>query len=301
MSESPDASGAERAIAIIPYGTRLTPRLARIPLDRLAWPLGQPDRLKGKAIGDLGRDDHLLAYLSSRLLYMPHPGVRARISVMAVEPQAVHGHKMAVLRLVRRRFFKVLSSNHRLLAALPNGERYLFGSTWVPNWKDIDTRKTRMLSLIASSKKHLEGHKLRHTVTDWIRAEGIEADILGRGYAPIEHKADGLAPYRYSVIIENVREPGYFSEKLIDSLLCETVPIYWGAQDIAATFDRRGMLICQSFDEIKEAIRSISEKDYTSRLEFIAKNKEKAARYADHELAAARIVENAARRDTRQP
>jgi len=34
-----------------------------------------------------------------------------------------------------------------------------------------------------------------------------------------------LTPYRYSVVIENVREPGYFSEKLVDALLCGTVPI----------------------------------------------------------------------------
>jgi len=301
MAESLTAEDSRRAVAIIPYGTRLTPGLARLPLDRLTWPLGQPERLKGKLIGDLGRDDHLLAYLNSRLLYMPRPGIRARISAMVVEPQAVHGRKMGWLRLLWRRFYRVLTSNAGLLADLPNGERYLFGSTWVPDWKDVDTHKTRMLSLIASSKDYYEGHKLRHQVIDWIRSAQVDAEILGRGYAPFERKSDGLAPYRYSVVIENVREPGYFTEKLIDCLLCETVPIYWGAQDIAEIFDPRGMLICKSLDEIKAAIATLSSDDYRSRLEFVAKNKEKAARYADHELAAARIVQNAARRDTSKP
>ncbi|MEM5471114.1 glycosyltransferase family 10 [Hoeflea sp. AS60] len=289
------------AVALLPYGKRVTHRMSRLSLDELIWPVGRPERLGSGCVSDMSSDDHLLAYATSRLLYMPRPGIKAKISILVVEPQAVQGRKIAWLKLLWRRFYRVLSADPSLLATAPNGERYLFGSTWVPDWRDVDVSKSRMLSLIASSKTDLEGHRLRHEVIDWIRAKAIDADVLGRGYAPFERKSDGLAPYRYSVIIENVREPDYFTEKLIDCLLCETVPIYWGAQRITETFDPGGMLICQSLDEIKAAIATISPEDYQSRLEFIAKNKEKAARYANHELAAARIVEKAAQRDKRQP
>ena len=53
-------------------------------------------------------------------------------------------------------------------------------------------------------------------------------------------------------------------------------------------------------EEIKVAIGTTSEADYRARLEFIVRNKEKAASYANHELAAARIVQTAARRKTSQ-
>lgn len=289
------------AIALLPYGTRVTLRLAGMSLDDLIWPIGRPVRLRRGKVSDMRPCDHLIAYATSRLLYMPRPGMHAHVSVLVVEPQVIQGRKMAWLKILWRRFFRVLTSNHDLLAAVPNGERCLFGSTWVPDWRDVDTSKIRMLSLIASSKTALEGHRLRHQVIAWIKSEGADADILGRGYAPFVRKSDGLAPYRYSVIIENVREPGYLSEKLIDCLLCETVPIYWGAQDIAEIFDARGMLICQSIEDIKMAIAGLSMDDYQSRLEFVAKNKEKAARLADHQLAAARIIEKAARGDAVQP
>jgi hypothetical protein len=78
-------------VAIIPYGTRLTTRLANMPLDDLLWPLGRPERLTHGTVAAMGPDDHLLAYVSSRLLYMPRPGLRAQVSAVAVEPQAVHG------------------------------------------------------------------------------------------------------------------------------------------------------------------------------------------------------------------
>ncbi|EDQ35691.2 Glycosyltransferase family 10 (fucosyltransferase) [Hoeflea phototrophica DFL-43] len=300
MTETVCRESEAPVVAIIPYGTKLSPRLANMSLDDLSWPIGRPARLQHGTVANMGPNDHIICYVSSQLLYMPRPGVRAQVSVMVVEPEAVHGRNMAWLKVLWWRFFRVLSCNPRLLARLPNGERYLFGSTWVPEYRDLSIEKTSMISLIASGKTYYPGHKLRHQVVAWIREKGVDAEILGRGYAPFDQKSDGLAPYRYSVIIENVREPGYFTEKLIDCLLCETVPIYWGAQDIDQIFEPGGMLICDSLEDIKTAIGTTSEADYRARLEFVAKNKEKAASYANHEEAAARIVQTAARRKTSQ-
>lgn len=289
------------AIALLPYNLKVTPKLGRRSLDELAWPLGRPERLSHGRISDMEETDHLLTYISSRLLYMPRPGVRAKVSVMLLEPKAIHGRNMAWLRVLWWRFFVVLTCNPSLLGAIPNGVRFLFGSTWVPDWAETDMSKTRMLSLIASTKEHLEGHRLRHRTVDWLKSNAIDAEILGLGYAPFERKSDGLAPYRYSVIIENVQETSYFTEKLVDCLLCETVPIYWGAPDIDEIFDTRGMLVCNSFEDIQAAVKSISEADYQSRLEFIAKNKEKASLYAHTDRAAARIVHIAAQRKNPKP
>ncbi|MEP3438040.1 MAG: glycosyltransferase family 10 [Hoeflea sp.] len=287
------------AVALLHYGTRVGPQLARTPLDDLVWPLGRPVRLMSGTVANMEPGDHLIAHVTSRLLYMPRPGVRARVCVMVVEPKAVNSRNMAWLRVLWWRFFAVLTCNPALLGAVPNGLRFLVGTTWVPDWRTTDTSKSRMLSLIASTKNYLEGHKLRHRTVDWIKVNAIDADILGSGYQPFERKSDGLAPYRYSVIIENVRETSYFTEKLVDCLLCETVPIYWGAPDIDEIFDPRGMIVCNSFEDIQAAIGSASVADYQSRLEFIAKNKEKASHYADHYRAAARIVQDAAAQRTK--
>jgi len=291
---------AAPTVAILPYGTRVTPALAHLPLDALAWPLGRPERFEPEClkegrfkegrVGDLGADDHLLCYISSRLLYMPRPGVRAKVSVMVVEPEAVHRRNMLWLRLLWPRFYKVLASNAALLAAIPNGLRFVFGSTWVPDWRDVDITKEASVSLIASAKTYFEGHRLRHAVVERVQAEGLLVDIIGRGYKPFVHKSDGLAPYRYSVIIENVCEPSYFSEKLIDCLLCATVPIYWGAPDIGDFFDTRGMILCEGRDDIATALTRLSEADYAARLEFVRQNREKANTFANHELSAARIL-----------
>ena len=282
-------------IAILPYGTKISVKLSEFPLSRLSWPMGKPANIEGKTVADLTGADHLICYITSRLFYMPRPQIKAKISALIVEPHIVHRRNILWMRLLYRRFFKVLTANKALLKAIPNALPYVFGSTWVPEWKSISLVKSRMATLIASGKKSLPGHRLRHEVVNWISNNKSEVDVVGRGYNPFEQKHEALAAYRYSVVIENVREPSYFTEKLIDCLLCKTVPIYWGAPDIGSFFETNGMIICNNFEDIVAALANISEADYQKRLDYISTNQSRAARYADHEKAAALIVSRAAK------
>ena len=110
---------------------------------------------------------------------------------------------------------------------------------------------------------------------------------MGRAYQPFAKKSEGLAPFRYSIIIENVREASYFSEKLIDAFLCKTLPIYWGAPDIGEYFNADGMVVCESFHDIKNAIEQASEIQYNERLAAIESNQIAAAAFENlHERAA---------------
>ena len=287
MSAAPE----ETAIAILPYGVKPGRGLAALPLDQLNWPLGRPARLSGGCVGDLSARDHLLLYPSGRLwLPFAAPGVKARLSLMIVEPAALHARHMDKARRHHGRFHRVLTCNPALLAAIPNGLDFIFGSTWVPEWRTADLTKTKMLSLIASAKRDLPGHRLRHEMVDWLRAEGQDADVMGGGYVPFDRKADGLAPYRYSLVIENVRERGYFTEKLVDALLCRTVPIYWGAPDIAEHFDPAGLMICESRADMEAAARAMSVEDYAARAAALAANQTRAAEFADTEARAARAL-----------
>jgi hypothetical protein len=37
--------------------------------------------------------------------------------------------------------------------------------------------------------------------------------------------------YRYALVMENQRQPGYVTEKLLDAVAAGCIPIYWGAPD----------------------------------------------------------------------
>ncbi len=67
-------------------------------------------------------------------------------------------------------------------------------------------------------------------------------DVLGKGYAPFENKEDGLLPYLFSIVIENCKEPEYFSEKLLDCFFTKTIPIFWGEGNVEEYFDMKGVI-----------------------------------------------------------
>ena len=278
------------AIAILPYGKKLGLRPGRLPLDKMNWPLGQPVRLKGKLLCDLGPEDHLVIYPTGTAHIRPFFGTRAKVSMMVVEPTAVQGRHLKRLKYSHRRFFRVLSANEDFLKTVPNGLFLPFGSTWVPEWRDLDVTKSRMLSLIASSKRDLPGHVLRHQIVEWVREKRLDMDVMGRGYKPFDAKSDGLAPYRFSVVIENVQEPNYFSEKLLDAILCETVPIYWGCPNIERFMDTDGMILCNSVGELRAAIEATSVAEFDRRLPALKAIKEKAAYWSELEPRTAKAV-----------
>ncbi len=280
------------AIAILPYHVKpgLFPR--QIPLDELFWPLGRPDRLKlmGQTLRDLLPSDHLVAFISTVLHVQPWRATRAKLSAMVLEPEAIHAKHMRRLRVSHRRFHKVLSCNTGLLEAIPNGIFFPLGGAWAEDWQVRPHLKTKMCSLIASAKRDLQGHVLRHNTVDWVRAEALDVDVMGGGYDPFEKKSDGLSPYRYSVVIENVREPNYFTEKLIDAVLCQSVPIYWGCPNIGEFMDTSGMVICETEEALRAAIMAMSDDGYAARLPGLLKAQEAASSYANVYERAARAV-----------
>lgn len=137
--------------------------------------------------------------------------------------------------------------------------------------------KTRDVSIIASGKRDTVGHRLRHEIIDIYRES---MDLYGYGYRPIVCKTEGLLPYRFSMIIENEKYPMFFSEKLVDCMLCRTIPIYWGASRVSEIFDDRGILSFDSKDEVASFLGNATPDLYTSLLKSIEYNYDVALKYA---------------------
>ena len=209
---------------------------------------------------------------------------------MIVEPDIIHKNYIRLAKIFNWRFYKILSKNQNLIKGIKNGKFFYFGSTFLSNLNEIDIRKKYMASLIASAQKQHPGHKLRHEVVNYIKKLKIDIAVIGRGYKPFEKKEDGLKSYKYSIIIENSSDDNYFTEKLVDACLLETVPIYWGAPNISEYFDVKGFIICKNFEEIKYAVSKMSDEDYLSRIKWIKKNKKTASYHADFKKRAAQII-----------
>lgn len=279
----------EPYIAVLPYGHHTGPHLTTMPLASLSWPLGVPEGLSG-TVGDLTPDDHLLVFPKTSMHLQRRWGTPAKISLMVVEPRVIHARHLQALRLTHRRFHRIFTHDATTLARFDTARFLPAASTWVPDYATLDLTKTANVSLIASARRDQEGHQLRHAVVDAARAQGLDMQVMGRGYAPFEHKSEGHAPYRFSVVIENIRAPGYFTEKLVDALLCESIPIYWGAPDVGAYFDAEGLIACDSLDDIIAALRKADEGLFDTMHPALLRAKAQAEVLRDYQVLAARTL-----------
>lgn len=135
----------------------------------------------------------------------------------------------------------------------------------------VPQKKTKMLSTITSDMQWLKGHRLRFGFVKTL-SEELELDWYGRGVKPLEDKWDGLAPYKYSLTIENFRSNYYWTEKLIDCFLTWTVPLYHGCPRIGEYFPERSLvpIDVSKPEEARRVIREVlDEDDYESRLEAL--------------------------------
>jgi hypothetical protein len=98
-------------------------------------------------------------------------------------------------------------------------------------------QKTKSMSAIASTKTDIKGHRVRHDFIGSLEAEFPSIDVFGHGRSKeLSDKWEGLAPYRYSLAIENTTAPHYWTEKIVDCFLAFTVPVYFGATNIGDYF-----------------------------------------------------------------
>ncbi len=134
---------------------------------------------------------------------------------------------------------------------------------WIEEWKMRP--KSRLVSMIASNKRDLPGHRLRHEIIDG--DPSIHA--YGRGYEPIARKEEGLEDYMFSYCIENDVVDDYYTEKITDAVACGTVPIYWGSEVVKNLFNPDGIIF---LDDLRDGKVVLSPELYQEMLPYAEEN-----------------------------
>jgi len=193
-----------------------------------------------------------------------------------IEPMCIAKQNYDLIRNIQGRFSKILTHEEELLKLGAPYEFVPFGCCWIPEKDQKIYDKTKDVSIIASSKRMTDGHNIRHDV---IRTLRDKMDVYGRGWNPVEHKVEALAPYRYSVVIENCARKGWFTEKLIDCFATGTIPLYWGAPDIGDFFNSKGIITFNNVEELSDIVDNLDVKRYLDTLPHIRENFEIMKKY----------------------
>ena len=162
---------------------------------------------------------------------------------------------------------------------LPNDRRYAVSHPAIP-WhidKTYDElvrlkvpEKARAVSWVVGNALDLPGHFKRMSFLQKLRKrEDLPVDLFGRAVRPVADKFEALAPYRFSLAVENSSSPDYWTEKLADCFLTYTVPLYYGCTNIHHYFPEASIVAidirrpAEAFDIIE---RTLQQDEWEQRL-----------------------------------
>ena len=108
-----------------------------------------------------------------------------------------------------------------------------------------------IMSIILSNKQFAPGHKYRHDLVKALINNKFPVDIYGRGSTNyngpyIKGEFVDLEPYstyKFSICIENFTSNDYISEKIINPILCNCVPLYIGAKNISNYIEKKHVIL----------------------------------------------------------
>ena len=127
--------------------------------------------------------------------------------------------------------------------------------------------KTKRCSIIFSQKQFMEGHHYRNKLVEAILRTNLPIDIWGRGCdtlavkdsrlkgAFLQHSVLPYQDYQFHICVENSCLNHYFSEKIVNALLFNCTPIYYGCKNIHHYFPDEFIPLC---GEIKKDINIIA-------------------------------------------
>jgi hypothetical protein len=172
-----------------------------------------------------------------------------------------------------------------------NNSEWHLGKTMTELKTNHVVKTHNRLSSVMSSLYNMEGHKLRIDFLKYIEEQNdpnVSVDIFGknnnfqfknyRGELPYHNKDEGIVPYKYTFIAENCSTNNYFTEKIIDAILGETLCFYWGCSNIETFLNPLSYVKLdltnkeQSFKTVKMMMTT---HEWESRLPYILKEKQK--------------------------
>ncbi|MEZ6137281.1 MAG: glycosyltransferase family 10 [Pirellulaceae bacterium] len=121
-------------------------------------------------------------------------------------------------------------------------------------------QKSKLISVICSNKTSTPDHRERLEFVSLLKSTfGQAIDFLGRGFLPVEDKADAIWPYRYHIVLENDHTEHFMTEKISDAFLGWSYPIYFGGPEAYHRFPEGSFTAINIYEPQRavEIIRSV--------------------------------------------
>lgn len=86
-------------------------------------------------------------------------------------------------------------------------------------------------------------------------------NVLNNVGRRVTNKLDFMTPYKFTIAFENSSWPGYTTEKLVEPMLVDSLPIYWGNPLVGREFNSLSIVNCHDYPTLDDVVERVVQLD----------------------------------------
>ncbi len=141
---------------------------------------------------------------------------------------------------------------------------------WAAGWsldkltmpKDVTPfqAKKKFCCMLVSNPKAKERIEFFHKLSAYKKVDSAGRYLNNIGHS-VDNKMEFIKDYKFVLSFENSSYPGYTTEKLIEPMFVNSIPVYWGNPVVQKDFNTKSFVNVNDFKSYDEAIEHIIELD----------------------------------------
>lgn len=120
--------------------------------------------------------------------------------------------------------------------------------------------KKKFCCFIVSNPKSKKRIDFFHKLSQYKHVDS-GGTVLNNIGGPIKDKVEFIKDYRFVLSFENAAYPGYTTEKIVEPLIVDSIPVYWGNPFVSKDFNKSCYLDMSDFDSEEALIKEMLEID----------------------------------------
>lgn len=142
------------------------------------------------------------------------------------------------------------------------------------NFKKIKKQKIKFCNFLYNNPVHFRNkffkilNKYKHIDSPGVCMKNMPSHVPNKNAHETralinwrKNKLNFISKYKFTIAFENSSSNGWITEKLIDPMLVNSVPIYFGAKDVGREFNTKSFINFHNFKNMKEFINYIKKVD----------------------------------------
>jgi len=124
----------------------------------------------------------------------------------------------------------------------------------------VYTPKTKFCCMVVSNSECKFRNDFFEKLSEYKKVDSGGRYLNNIGFT-VENKIEFIKDYKFVISFENSEYPGYTTEKIVEPMLCGSIPIYWGNPLIEKDFNTSSFVNFYDYNSVEKVIERIIEID----------------------------------------